>query len=220
MDEVGELRPGDRSASVDRRTRHYADALSLAKHVLEGQGRLFEHGSAPTWTFLIPTPRMVEDGLRNMLVKRLAPEWDVRKRGLQLEGSTLTFNPDLVFGHGLAVGDVKYKLLGADWNRSDLYQVVTFATAYRSRHAVVLGFQRSDRQPSQAIQVGDVRVAELASGRRSGATRFSGSRRTRAGGSQVACRPAITIITRDPAASQVVSPEQLCAATLRPPQSA
>src|SRR5205814_9710564 len=122
----------------DRRSGHYADALTLAKHVLHGQGRLFEHGVAPAWTFLIPTPRMVEDGLRNILAERLAPVWDVRKRGHQLQGSTLTFNPDFLFQDGLAVADVKYKLLGSHWTRPDLYEVLAFATAFKSTSCAVI----------------------------------------------------------------------------------
>jgi hypothetical protein len=162
MDEIGDLRPGDELASIDRRSGHYVDARSLAKHVLQRQGRVFEHGAAPAWTFLIPTPRLVEDGVRNLLVERLTPAWDVRKRGMQLEGSTLTFNPDLLFQHGLAVGDVKYKLLAAGWSRPDLYEVISFATGYRSRHCVVLAFRNPNRAPLRPLRVGDVDVTEIA----------------------------------------------------------
>jgi hypothetical protein len=38
--------------------------------------------------------------------------------------------PDLVFDGGLAVGDVKYKDIDPERNRSDLYQVVAFAAGY------------------------------------------------------------------------------------------
>jgi hypothetical protein len=34
----------------------------------------------------------------------------------------MTLNPDIVVDDGSAIADVKYKLAGEDWNRSDLYQ--------------------------------------------------------------------------------------------------
>ena len=39
----------------------------------------------------------------------------------------MTFNPDLVFDNGLAVGHVKYKLSTGEWDRTDPYKVLAFA---------------------------------------------------------------------------------------------
>lgn len=106
-------------------------AIALGRNLLRWTGRSLAEGGAAAWTFLIRTPEMVEAGVRSVLAERLGPG-TVRKEGRQLVGSTLTFNPDLVFGGpAVAVGDVKYKLAGGDWDRSDLYQVVAFATAFR-----------------------------------------------------------------------------------------
>ena len=53
----------------------------------------------------IRTPEMVERGLLGILVDHLGPA-RVWKGHHQLAGSTLTFNPDLVFDGGRAIGDV------------------------------------------------------------------------------------------------------------------
>jgi 5-methylcytosine-specific restriction endonuclease McrBC regulatory subunit McrC len=161
MEDVGELRLVDISATLDRRTHAYYSPFVLAKHVLRRQGRLIEHGSEVAWTFLIPTPLLVEQGLRSVLTEALNSRWSVQKRGLQLKGSTLTFNPDLVFAGGLAVGDVKYKLFRGEWNRADLYQVHAFAGAYRSRHCALVGFRTPESKPLPPLAIGDVEVREL-----------------------------------------------------------
>jgi hypothetical protein len=78
-----------------------------------------------------------------------------------MEGSTLTFNPDLVFGNRLAVGDVKYKLFGRDWNRPDLNQVLAFAVAFRTTHCAVVGFRTPATKPLASLTVGDTKVREI-----------------------------------------------------------
>ncbi len=55
----------------------------------------------------------------------------------------MTVAPDLVFGSIDAIGDVKYKLGTGRWLRSDLYEVVAFATAARSARACVVGFRHT-----------------------------------------------------------------------------
>jgi len=103
---------------------------------------------------------MVEAGIRAMLAERLGAGV-VRKEGRQLVGSTMTFNPDLVFGAPHAIGDVKYKLAGGEWDRGDLYQVVAFAAAFRVTEAILVRFRRSDVTPLPDVRVGDIRVREL-----------------------------------------------------------
>jgi 5-methylcytosine-specific restriction enzyme subunit McrC len=161
MEDVGIYRFGDERARLDRRTSHYQDAVTLGRQVLLNQGRALAHGDAIAWTFLIPTPAAVEEGLRQALQTQLGAKWDIRKKGVQLSGSTLTFNPDLVFEGGLAVGDVKYKVLGNDWHRGDLYQAIAFATAYRTRHACLIGFRTPGSNSLGALNVGDAVIEEL-----------------------------------------------------------
>ena len=81
----------------------------LARHILRHVGRHLAAGSDAAWSFLLRTPEMVEARDLGVLADRLGPA-RVWKGHLQLPGSTLTFNPDLVFDAAQAVGDVKYKL--------------------------------------------------------------------------------------------------------------
>ena len=99
-------------------------------------------GADLAWTFLIRTPEMVEAGIRVILAESLVPI-RVTKEARQAIGSSLTFNPDLVFDHGAAVGDVKYRLAGADWSRPDLYQAIAFAEAFGTDDAIVVNFGHS-----------------------------------------------------------------------------
>jgi 5-methylcytosine-specific restriction endonuclease McrBC regulatory subunit McrC len=162
MTDIGDLRTQDMLAEIDRRSAYYTDAIQLARHILQGQGRMLEAGEATAWTFLIRTPEMVEDGLRAVLSARLSGLWPIEKRsGIRVDGG-FTFTPDLVFVRGRVVADVKYKLLGADWIRSDLYQIIAFGTAFRAAHAAIFGFQHSEADEiPRALRVGDVRVRVL-----------------------------------------------------------
>lgn len=99
LDGVGGLQPQDMTVEVDRRTHHYERPLGLALHILRHVGRHLATGTDVAWSFLIRTPEMVERGLLSILVDRLGPA-RVRKGRLQLAGSTLNFNPDLVFDGG------------------------------------------------------------------------------------------------------------------------
>jgi 5-methylcytosine-specific restriction enzyme subunit McrC len=139
MEGVGDLAQGDLRAQIDRRSGHYSRALALAKHVIRGTGRTLRTGEAESHGFLIRTPEMIEEGLRRILTSEMKDLVPVRKRGRQLQGSTMTFNPDLVFG-GVAIGDVKYKVYKNEWKRNDLYQVLAFSTAYQVKRAMVAAF--------------------------------------------------------------------------------
>ncbi len=156
MDGIGSPRPGDSRTTVDRLTSSYTRVVPLSLLILAGCGLTTALGSNKGTTFLIRTPDLIEDGLRSVLQQAL-PEFDIEKRRLMLGESGLSMNPDLVFGHHLGVGDVKYRFLEQDWNRSDLNQLVAFATAFGTNRAVLLGFVRegSARGPRQ-VPVGPV----------------------------------------------------------------
>jgi 5-methylcytosine-specific restriction endonuclease McrBC regulatory subunit McrC len=161
FDEVGTLRHGDRRVSLDLRTRHYGDALSLAGHIIDGVHRVLGHGDQLAWTFLIPTPLLVEAGVRRELARHLAPHVAVEKRSLPLQGTAMRMNPDLTFDDIAAVGDVKYKLMSADWSRSDLNQIVAFAAAARTRIGIVVGFHPSDAATLPVVGVGDFNIVGI-----------------------------------------------------------
>jgi 5-methylcytosine-specific restriction enzyme subunit McrC len=99
---------------------HYRDAHILARQLLSGQLRAPTHGDNSAWSFLIKTPELMENGLRAVLVDRLAPHWSVAKTGMQLANSKLRLQPDLVFNVSHAVADIKYKLHDGTWNRPDV----------------------------------------------------------------------------------------------------
>jgi 5-methylcytosine-specific restriction endonuclease McrBC regulatory subunit McrC len=166
MDDIGPYQYADLYTSLDRRTRHFADAFTLARHLLTHQARLLAGGDTLAWTFLIPTPSLVEAALLRILHDHLVPTWLVEKRGRQLPNSTLTFNADLVFSRPgssttTAIGDVKYKLATTDWNRADLYQLIAFATAFTAPTAALVTFRRPLTAPLTPLQVGPVHVSEL-----------------------------------------------------------
>jgi 5-methylcytosine-specific restriction enzyme subunit McrC len=140
MGDASELQAGDTEKILDRQTRHYEDAWVLASHVMSSTGRVLAHGPDKAWAFLLRTPEMVEDGIRALLAKGLGLS-RVQKRGIQLAGSSMTFNPDLLFDYGTAVGDVKYKLSKGDWDRPDVNQAITFAEAFGASSAAILRFR-------------------------------------------------------------------------------
>jgi McrBC 5-methylcytosine restriction system component len=160
LDEVGDLRRSDLRAALDRRTARYESALALARHVLAATGRTFAAGHQRAQTFLVRTPGLVEEAVREVLRDGLQDLVRVTKHGLQLQGSKHTLNPDLVFGRD-AIGDVKYKLVGQDWKRSDLYQAVAFATGYGVHHAAIVTFTATPDPAPYEVKVGNVGVRAL-----------------------------------------------------------
>lgn len=159
MEDVGELRVSDHLAVVDRPTSYYRDALTLARHILRFVGRTLAPGELAAWTFLIRTPELVEEGIRQILQAQLVPEAVTKKRK-RLPNSTMTFNPDIVFGDERALADVKYKLMDDSWNRADLYEAVAFATAFRVQHAALIGFGATPAQRI-ALEIGDCRIGKF-----------------------------------------------------------
>jgi 5-methylcytosine-specific restriction endonuclease McrBC regulatory subunit McrC len=157
--EIGALRPADLRVKPSRSTRHYTDAWRLAKQVLSSIGRAAQSGQVEGWSFVFSTPDLVEQGIRSILRTELGVSTDRRTYG---EGEA-RFNPDLVFGEDLAVGDVKYKVSDeTDWThwRGDLYQSLAFATAARVKDSVIVRFSEI---PLVVVPVvaGDTQVSQL-----------------------------------------------------------
>jgi hypothetical protein len=61
------------------------------------------------------------------------------------------------FADGAAVGDVKYRYLGRDWDRSTFNQAVTFATGFGADRCAVIGFtgRAADALP-RPVKIGPV----------------------------------------------------------------
>jgi 5-methylcytosine-specific restriction endonuclease McrBC regulatory subunit McrC len=144
MEGIGPLKHADPIvARVERHTVRYVLPFQLARHVLAATGRGIDVGEEHGHAFLIRTPDMVEEGIRRIVVDALEDRIDVTKRTWFLSGSHHSLTPDLVFGE-CAVGDVKYKVWAGDWDRSDLYQLVAFATAFGAHDALRVGFASAD----------------------------------------------------------------------------
>ena len=157
--EVGPLRSADLRKKPARNTKYYRDAWRLAAQVLASVGRSAKSGQTDGWSFVLSTPDLVERGIRTILQDDLGIS---TSRQIFGEGQA-TFIPDLVFGDGLAVGDVKYKVSNeTDWTswRSDLYQSLAFATAARVHSAVIVRFSQVPITV-QPVESGDYSVAQL-----------------------------------------------------------
>ncbi len=161
MDGVPGMQTGDLRAELDRRSLHYSPALPLAKQLIRAEGRSLRSGPRDTWSFLVRTPELVEEGLRSILRDGLGPRWSVEKGRVAARGSRVTFSPDLEFAGGFAVGDVKYKIQGADWNRSDLNQIVTFVAAYDCAHGAVFAFREAGVEPLPILGVGSQTITSI-----------------------------------------------------------
>jgi len=157
MDDVGTLRNADLRVTVDRRSAHYRDALGLALNILRNVRRTLEHGERDVWAFLIRTPELIESGVRNELRQHLEP-WSIRKETIPLNGANMSVSPDLVFGYASAIADIKYKLAEPRWRRSDLYEVVAFATAAGATRAAIVEFRHRDDPRPPAVQLGHIDV--------------------------------------------------------------
>jgi 5-methylcytosine-specific restriction endonuclease McrBC regulatory subunit McrC len=134
---VSEVVRADLDVQLTRELRSYAAAVQLAKHVLRGINRSLTEGAESAWCFLWRTPEAVEAGIREIVRSELGPGCRVHKT--TASHGELTFNPDLVIGSG-AVGDVKYSVDSGGWRRSDVNQLLAFATAFAVTDTLLVNF--------------------------------------------------------------------------------
>jgi len=146
---------------IEHRTSYYADALLLAEQIINGHRRTLHDGEQSARSFLIRTPDLVEEGLRNLLIAELGDTHKIEKRSRRLPPTRLTINPDLVIDDGVAIADVKYKLVDPKWYRPDLYQVVAFATGFGTGHGAIMNFSEPEYESSRTLTVGGVKIDEL-----------------------------------------------------------
>lgn len=162
LDGVGNLERNDFGANIERRSQHYQAAIDLAKRVLSGIGTSINLGSRHAQTFLIPTPDLIEKGLRKILhqvISSVSPHGDSRR----VDGDFyFTVNPDLLVAGGQITGDVKYKIADEHWNRSDLGQATMFATAYESKKALIITFAAAEKPLSnQSLRFPNLEISRL-----------------------------------------------------------
>jgi 5-methylcytosine-specific restriction enzyme subunit McrC len=156
MEGIGPVLRSDLYVPLDLRTVRYKSAIDLSKRVLGLLGTNVHPGHEYGKTFLIPTPGIIEEGIRNILRLHLAGV-DVKKCGRQIEGDVhFTINPDLVFANGLVTGDVKYKIAGNKWNRGDVQQAAMFATGFSAVAALIITFSKSPDVHDIYMQLGSL----------------------------------------------------------------
>jgi 5-methylcytosine-specific restriction enzyme subunit McrC len=159
---ASDLQPNDLYVVPDRNRPHYRDAHQLAALILKSSGIQVGYGTRAARTFLLRTPDAVEEGVRGALSGNLPPGLAVKRGGKELLAGDANgtkkrrVTPDFVLGDDLAIGDVKYMNTNADISTAHLYQVTTFATAYKAQRAAVIGF--GDDSVDATVQVGDVKV--------------------------------------------------------------
>lgn len=161
MGEVGQLQSGDLEVAEPRLAVHQRDALQLARHILTGVGRSLTLGNVKVTCFLVPTPNLIESGMRSILNAQLGSGILVTKR--QRSVARLKFNPDLVFEvvgdpppNPRATGDVKYRIREQDWARTTLLQVMGFAQVFSSAISVFVDFSRTGPVARECERINDV----------------------------------------------------------------
>jgi 5-methylcytosine-specific restriction endonuclease McrBC regulatory subunit McrC len=161
MDGIGPLQQSDLSVQLDRRTHRYADAVDLCCRVLGVVGTNVAAGAQFGRTFLIPTPGLIEDGVRTILRRALSPV-SVSKQGKVMDGDVyFSVNPDLVFSNGLVTGDVKYKVASAAWNRGDVQQASMFAAGFSTKAAVITTFSCAEAIGDLVMQLGELELRRI-----------------------------------------------------------
>lgn len=160
FDSVSELREGDLVGSLRAARDGYGEATFLAHQVMSAQGRSLEHGQSHSKSFLFPTPSLIEEGIRVILERGLAPI-KVKKGGRVLTPTFLRVTPDLELARPPFTADVKYKTAGEGWKRGHLEQAVFFATAYGSKQAAVIEFSANPNLRLPTVPVGNVNVSSV-----------------------------------------------------------
>ena len=148
----------DLRVQLDRRTStNFRSSLDLAKTIIGHQGRGLTSGDGVGRSFLLQTPLLVEEGIRNLLKKTFRQhKVDNQIRAIKPVGNA---HPDLVFDDGAIVGDVKYKVVSS-WsdNRADQYQSIFFATAFKTRVSLIACFCKGSGIYFPMAEVGDNRL--------------------------------------------------------------
>lgn len=139
--------------------KHYRSSLSLAMSLVLGSGRSLSDGKQVAKSFLMRTPLLIENGIREVISTGVRP-LRISRGGRQLVPTTLRVNPDIEATSVPYTADVKYKLQSQSWVRPDLSQAVFFATAYGSPLAAVISFDRTGVELDE-VPVGPVRVTSL-----------------------------------------------------------
>ena len=162
MSDVSTFVLSDFHVTLDRLSHDYSEALPLALIIISGLGFDTSANGKLGKSFLIRTPEIIEDGLRNILSNGIK-DFLIKKQRLKLGVTGISINPDLIFGSNLAVGDVKYTYFDKDWSRNAFNQIITFATGFRTTKAGVFGFTNKDiASLPRPVKIGDIEARVFA----------------------------------------------------------
>ena len=138
----------------------YRRSIDLAKSFIRHAGISLSAGNRSAQSFLVRTPNLIEDGIRQILNKSLAPI-PVRAGAKILQPTTLRVSPDLLVAKPPFTADVKYKRFASTWDRRDLAQSVFFAESFQSPIAAVIGFSKG-KTSLPVVPVGRISVTPIA----------------------------------------------------------
>ncbi len=161
MGKVSPISRPDFKVNLDRHSQHYSVALDLSLRIISGLGVDLDTGRITGKSFLIPTPGLIEAAILAILKRHLSP-MDIRKsRKILDKNNYFSINPDIIFAHGRATGDIKYKISGSNWVRNDVAQATMFASGYEARSAVILAFSNNRETEDLEMELGQLRLHRI-----------------------------------------------------------
>ena len=156
---IQDVRPTDLKLQPRTFPARYRQAVELGRALLVHAGISLSAGHRSARSFLVRTPELIEEGIRQILSRELSPV-RVRAGGKVLLPTSLRVKPDLLLARPPFTADVKYKKFGSSWDRRDLSQAVFFAESFNSPIAAVLGFSNGPHGLPE-VPVGRIRVTPL-----------------------------------------------------------
>jgi hypothetical protein len=169
LDEIGPYSPEDFFGAVDRRylDNGFMPAIELARRLVAGAGLRSSRSTESARPFLLETPDLIEEGLREMIRRGLDERFRVDKKPIYYPRSNNYAEPDLRFTDAqtsstIATGDVKYKW-ASSWkdHRSDLYQAAFFATAANTQRGSAIYFSDGDLAPEDGQRPGGLVLTQF-----------------------------------------------------------
>jgi len=169
LDEIGSYSPTDFSCAVDRRfiDGGFMPAIEFARRLVAGAGVRSSRSTDLARPFLLKTPELIEEGIREIVSRGLDEPLRVDKKEVPYPLPPNLATPDLRFTNTntrcvIATGDVKYKW-ATSWrdHRSDLYQAAFFATAAKTEQGSAIYFSDCERFPDDGQRPGELTLTQF-----------------------------------------------------------
>lgn len=161
--EVGGLQRSDLCYPLTRQTSRFQEAFAFSKVLLSISGLSLNSGRSQSRSFLIKTPYLIEEGIRNILSEGL-PSMAVHKPAPKtLEANfPISANPDLGFyAETFVTGDIKYKIAEPLLKRHDLMQASFFALAFGANRGLIIDFQDSSPAYFERVKISNVSISRI-----------------------------------------------------------